>query len=94
MRDYDRNEPVKAMSEEVETSYLSSGEKEYVRPRMDYLRDYEISIKFLSLGCVVRVGCKEIAFTSIEEAMKEINAYVTNPKELEIKYNKLFNEQK
>jgi hypothetical protein len=39
------------------------------------------------------VGCKEIAFTSIEEAMKEVNAYVANPRELEKKYNKLINEQ-
>jgi hypothetical protein len=27
-------------------------EKEYVRPRMDYLREFEISIRFLSLGCL------------------------------------------
>jgi hypothetical protein len=93
MRDYDCNEPVSDMSE-LSAPYPSNGEKEYVRPRMDYLREYEITIRFLSLGCIVRVGCKEIAFTSIQEAMKEINAYVTNPKELEIKYNKLFNEQK
>ena len=86
MRDYDRNEPVAAMPESVE--------KEYVRPRMDYLRDYEINIRFLSLGCIVRVGCKEIAFKSIEEAMQEINEYVANPRLLEEKYNKLFNEQK
>jgi hypothetical protein len=61
---------------------------------MDYLRDYEISIRFLSLGCIVRVGCKEIAFTSITEAMQEVNEYVANPRLLEQKYNKLFNEQK
>ena len=92
MRDYDQNQPVAAMGE-IASPYPSDGAKEYVRPRMDYLRDYEINIRFLSLGCVVRVGCKEIAFTSIEEAMTEVNAYVANPKELEKKYNKLFNEQ-
>jgi hypothetical protein len=69
-------------------------EKEYIRPRMDYLKDYEINIRFLSLGCVVRVGCREVAFSSSEEAMFEVNAYVANPRELEKKYNKLFNEQK
>jgi hypothetical protein len=74
--------------------YPIHGEKEYIRPRTDYLREYEISIRFLSLGCLVRVGCKEIAFSSIEEAMKEVNAYVANPRELEKKYNKLINEQK
>ena len=86
MRDYDISGPAL-----TETSQLLA--KEYERPRMDYLRDYEISIKFLSLGCLVRVGCKEIAFTSIDEAMKEVNAYVANPRELQEKYNKLFNKQ-
>jgi hypothetical protein len=68
--------------------------QEYVRPRMDYLREHEISIRFLSLGCIVRVGCKEIAFTSIEDAMKEINTYVANPKASTDRFNQLFNEQK
>jgi hypothetical protein len=86
MRDYDHNESVLTMPESVE--------KDYIRPRMDYLRDYEINIRFLSVGCVVRVGCKEIAFTSIEEAMEEVNAYVANPKRTTDRYNKLFNEQK
>lgn len=90
MRDYAHNEPVPVM----EATSTINGEKEYIRPRMDYLRDYEISIRFLSLGCIVKVGCKEIAFTSISEAMKEVNEYVNNPRLLEQKYNKLFNEQK
>jgi hypothetical protein len=89
MRDYDQIQPV---ADVLEPSPMQ--EKEYVRPRMDYLRDYEINIRFLSVGCVVRVGCKEIAFASISEAMEEINEYVANPRLLEQKYNKLFNEQK
>ena len=84
MRDYDYNEPV---------AYPSNKEKEYVHPRMDYLRDYEITIRFLSLGCIVKVGCKEIAFTSIAEAMQEVNDYVKTPKQVIDKYNKFFNEQ-
>ena len=91
MRDYDQNQPVAAMSGELASPLTQ--EKEYIRPRMDYLRDYSIGIRFLNLGAVVTVGCKEIAFTSISEAMKEVNAYVANPRELEKKYNKLFNEQ-
>ena len=90
MRDYNHSEPVPV----GEATSTINGKKEYIRPRMDYLRDYEINIRFLSLGCVVRVGCKEIAFTSIPEAMNEINAYVNNPRALEQKYSKLFNEQK
>jgi hypothetical protein len=92
MRDYDHNEPITDVPR-VGTS-LDEACKEYIRPRMDYLRDYEINIRFLSVGCVVRVGCKEIAFTSIEEAMEEVNAYVANPKRTTDRYNKLFNEQK
>lgn len=90
MRDYNHSEPVPAM----EATSKINGEKEYIRPRMDYLRDYEINIRFLSLGCIVRIGCKEIAFTSVAEAMQEVNEYVANPRLLEQKYNKLFNEQK
>ena len=92
MRDYDNNELVRD-SARLE-DYPIHGEKEYIRPRMDYLREFEINIRFLSLGCLVRVGCKEIAFTSIDEAMKEVNAYVTNPKASTDKFNKLFSEEK
>lgn len=93
MREYDSNEPV-ACTDNVVNSYPTNGEKEYIRPRMDYLREHEITIRFLSVGAVVRVGCKEIAFTSIIKAMEAINDYVHNPKEVTDKYNKLFNEQK
>jgi hypothetical protein len=88
MRNYDNNEPVYDIPR-VGTS-LGEACKEQIRPRMDYLRDHEINIRFLSLGCIVRVGCKEIAFTSIQEAMQEVNEYIANPKLLSDKYNKLF----
>ena len=52
---------------------------EYTPSRSQALRDYNISIEFLSIGCIVRVGCKAIPFTSVDEAMKEINAYVKDP---------------
>jgi hypothetical protein len=52
-------------------------EGEYRPSKQDALRDYEINIRFLSRGCVVRVGCKEIAFEDVSKAMAEINAYVT-----------------
>jgi hypothetical protein len=92
MRDYDNNELVRDSA--ILDNYPIHGEKEYVRPRMDYLREFEITIRFLSLGCLVRVGCKEIAFTSIEDAMEEVNEYIANPKRTTDRYNKLFNEQK
>ena len=52
---------------------------EYTPSRSEALRDYRIEIEFLSIGCIVRVGCKSIPFTSVHEAMKEINAYVKDP---------------
>jgi hypothetical protein len=52
---------------------------EYTPSRSQALRDYRIEIEFLSIGCIVRVGCKSIPFTSVDEAMKEINAYVKDP---------------
>jgi hypothetical protein len=90
---YLNNEPGQELAVPVQLT-RNDGEKYPILPRMDYLREYEINIRFLSLGCIVRVGCKEIAFTSITEAMQEVNEYVANPKLLTDKYNKIFNEQK
>jgi hypothetical protein len=50
--------------------------------RQQLLSDYKISIRFLSKGCVVEIGCKELAFSSAEEAMISIQEYVENPKEI------------
>jgi hypothetical protein len=54
-----------------------------------YLREYPIKIEFLSIGCIVTVGCKTIPFTSIDEAMKEINAYVVDPYKEQQRWRKL-----
>jgi hypothetical protein len=45
------------------------------------LKLFEIFIRFLDRGCLVRVGCKEIAFESNEEAMAAIHQYVAFPVE-------------
>ena len=66
-------------------------EKEYKPKRQDILRDYEINIRFLSVGCVVRVGCKEIPFKRVSEAMEELNKYVENPYEEQKRWNDIFN---
>lgn len=50
--------------------------REYVPTQKEALREYEISIRFLSRGCIVSVGCKSIAFEDVSKAMEEINAYV------------------
>jgi hypothetical protein len=49
------------------------------RRRIEILKNWEIRIQSLDLGCVVNVGCKSIAFTNIEEAYREIGRYIENP---------------
>jgi hypothetical protein len=63
--------------------------KEYRPSNNEALREYEIRIRFLNRGCVVNVGCKEIAFESVEKAMEEINNYVTNPYDQQQKWRKI-----
>lgn len=54
---------------------------EWKPSRMEALRDFEIGIKFLSIGCIISVGCKEVPFTTIKEGMKALNDYILNPVE-------------
>ena len=63
--------------------------EEYRPSNKEALREFEINIRFLSRGCTVRVGCKDIAFESAENAMAAINAYVANPWEEQQKWHKL-----
>jgi hypothetical protein len=63
--------------------------EEYKPSNQEALREYEINIRFLSRGCVVRVGCKEIAFEDPDYAMAQINAYVSNPWEEQKKWRKI-----
>lgn len=53
--------------------------KEYIPSKSEILREHVIELRFLSSGCVIRIGCKEIAFGTIEEAMVALNAYVRDP---------------
>lgn len=55
--------------------------KKYIPSRMEQLRDYSINIRFLSVGCIIEVGCKQIPFTTVKEGMEALNNYVTNPYE-------------
>ena len=64
-------------------------EYEYVPSKTEALREYEIGIRFLSRGCVVRVGCKEIAFTNNEEALAELNKYFNAPYETQKEWRKI-----
>jgi hypothetical protein len=53
--------------------------QEYKPSNKEALRNFEIRIRFLDRGCIVSVGCKEIAFENYIEAMAAINKYVANP---------------
>lgn len=59
------------------------------RNNQEYLKDYEIIIRFLSRGCIIEVGCKSIPFESVETAIKELSDYVNNPYEVGEKWRKL-----
>lgn len=64
--------------------------EEYKPSRSECLREYEVQIRFLSVGCVIRVGCKEVPFRTIKEGMTALNEYVENPYESRKLWEKFF----
>ena len=62
---------------------------EYRPKTQEALREYEIRIKFLHRGCLVSVGCKDIAFEDPKDAMEAINTYVAAPWEEQKKWRKI-----
>jgi len=66
--------------------------KEYRRSKVEILKEYEVSLRFLSVGVVVRVGCKDIAFTTIKEAMEAVNKYVESPFEESRRWREIFED--
>jgi len=67
--------------------------KEWQPSRQECLRDYEVKIRFLTLGCIISVGCKEIPFTTIKEGMEALNQYVAKPWETRQIWEKRFQEE-
>jgi hypothetical protein len=53
------------------------------------LARYNIEIKFLSKGCIVTVGCKQIAFSNTDDAINALTEYFSDPNEA---YKKWINE--
>jgi hypothetical protein len=53
------------------------------------LKEWHLQIEFLDRGCLVVVGCKRIAFESVEDAMKAVNTYVANPWDEQQRWRKL-----
>lgn len=68
-------------------------ETEWKPLKQDILREFEIRIKFLTIGCVIAVGCKEIPFTTIKEGMLALNEYINNPYETRQIWEKIFNQE-
>ena len=66
-------------------------QEEYRISDQEILREYEITLRFLSRGMIIRVGCKEIAFSDTKEGLEELNKYLTNPNEEQTKWRKLLN---
>ena len=76
-----RIEPVGEMPQRLKEAVnpCESDEQREQRGRFEILQKWDIGIQVLNRGCVVKVGCKSIAFTSIEAAYKEIGRYLENP---------------
>lgn len=68
-------------------------DKKMIRTKKEWLQQYEIGIRFLSTGCIIRVGCKEIPFSSVSEGISELNAYVENPEKAINKWNEKFKNE-
>lgn len=66
----------------------------WIPSRAEILREYPITIEFLTIGCVVSVGCKKIPFTMIGEAMDRIKEYIDNPYETKQKWERTFEQNK
>jgi hypothetical protein len=67
--------------------------KEYKPSRMECLREYQINIRFLSVGCLIEVGCKSIPFSTITEGMAALNNYIQDPYTVRQLWEKKFQEE-
>jgi len=65
----------------------------YRATRTEALRNYSINIKFLDRGVMVTVGCKDIAYESIEAFTKSFIAYMEDPFSVQESWLKFFHEQ-
>lgn len=61
-------------------------------PRQYFLQEHEVHIKFFSRGCMVSVGCRTVAFESVKEAMRALQAYVENPLETKDYWYEVFDK--
>jgi hypothetical protein len=81
---------VPALGNDYDLDHRPMMKEEYIPSKLELLQRHEIVIQFMSVGCLIRIGCKSIPFESVEDAMKELNAYVNNPHESIKKWEKIF----
>lgn len=53
--------------------------EKYIPNRTECLKEYEITIRFLSVGCVINVGCKSVPFPTVKEGLEALTEYIKNP---------------
>lgn len=72
---------------------VKCSEEQWQPSRQECLREYQVGIRFLTLGCIISVGCKEIPFSTIKEGMEALNQYVAKPYETKQIWEKRFQEE-
>ena len=72
---------------------VKCAEEQWKPSRQECLREYEVRLRFLTLGCIIEVGCKSIPFTTIKEGMEALNQYVAKPYETRQIWEKRFQEE-
>jgi len=77
--------------EEIGISQSEPMVKDYRPTDEQALRRYEINLRFLDRGMLIRVGCKEIAFSSNQEGIDALNKYIANPWDEQNKWEQSFN---
>ena len=73
----------------MENPTMPVPEEEHRLLNKEALMNHEIRIEFLNRGCVIRVGCKSIAFEDVEEAMVALINYTKNPYESKQEWRKI-----
>ena len=62
-----------------DNSELHNEQLEVPKSLVEERTRYNIGIQFLHKGCIVSVGCKKIAFSDNNEAIKAIQKYSDDP---------------
>jgi hypothetical protein len=57
--------------------------------RQRSLQEYEITLRFLSKGMVIHVGCQQLAFSDVNEGLAELNKYLESPYDEQQRWLKL-----